>query len=56
MKKYYVIFTLAGKKICGHWEKAYTEAGAKLGAEFALICRSPNVQYDGCIVTAVRNL
>ena len=56
MKKYYVIFTLAGKKICGHWEKAYTEAGAKLGAEFALLCRFPNVTYDGCYVSAVMNL
>ena len=38
------------------WEKAYTEAGAKLGAEFALICRFPEAEYDGCYVSAVMNL
>ena len=53
MKSYYIIFEKSGKKICGCWKREKSEESALLAAEFALICRYSNIEYDNCYIASV---
>ena len=46
MKSYYVMFYHKNKKICGCWKRANSGEEATMMAEFALMGRYPNVEYD----------
>lgn len=55
MKTYYVIFEYHGKNICGVWKRADGKEKAIMDAEFALMCHYPNVKYDNCYITAIKD-
>ena len=46
MSRYYVVFSLAGKDICGCWREAKDEEIAIMDAEFALEFQHPSIEYD----------
>lgn len=47
MKEYITYFYLKGVAFCSRRTKADTLESANESAEFALMCRYPNVKYDG---------
>ena len=55
MKSYYVLFELQSKIICGTYRRANSKEEAIMNAEFALMCYYPNVKYDKCYITAVKD-
>lgn len=46
MKSYYVLFTIKNKAICGVWKRANSKEDACMFAEFALMAKYPNVEFD----------
>ena len=46
MNRYYIVFSLAGKDICGCWRQAKDEEIAIMDAEFALEFQHPDTEYD----------
>ena len=51
MKTFYVVFYKNNKAICGTWRQGKDKDEATCNAEFAIMCRFPNVEYDFTEVT-----
>lgn len=51
MFKYYIVYYQDGKSVAGTYVIADSEAEALLDAEFKIICRFPNVAYNGMEIT-----
>lgn len=43
---YLVVFYNKGKKICSCWKDGKNKEDAMLKAEFSLMCKYSNVEYD----------
>lgn len=54
MKSYYVLFKKDGIPVCSCWTEGTDEEDAKMKAEFALICRYSNVEYDEVAIVAAQ--
>jgi len=52
MVTYFLVFSKDGKDVCCKWQRAASKDEAMLDAEFGLICRFPNVEYDDVRVEA----
>lgn len=48
--KCYVLFEKNDIPICARWESGTSEDECAVNAEFALMCRYPNVEYDNVVI------
>lgn len=51
--KCYILFEKNDNPICGCWKSGASKYECVINAEFALMCRYPNIEYDNVIVGLV---